>query len=287
MAVNAKTIIQNVIIGLIVAVALFSSIIILSYSAIKIIVISSILITSIIWLASRGRVKKVLKFLVLAIMIFAISFASVETYLFQNAGYPPTYSPSQPNVTLTMQTMLNASLSEIIQGIEQSPTFNLLKIEHGNLILESIGLNPIGITAGISVTYFIENTHSIARFASWNGRQYKVSISQLIGQPFSEKYRSAQTVEDTLKQIDTLGLNWLYNEALEIAQNRTAGLPTIDSLSISLTYEGYRDYQGITLQLIGSHQTVMPDDSIRGNSVLIASFQPDGTLIYMSQPPQS
>jgi hypothetical protein len=281
MAVNAKTIIQNILIGIIVAVALFSSILILSYSVIKIIVIPAILITGLIWLVSRGKIKRVLKFLVLFTMIFAISFASIEAYLFQNAGYPPV--PSQPDVTVSMQTMLNASLTEIVRGIEQGPTFSLLRLEHANLIFESIGLNPIGIAGGISVNYFIEDTHSIARFASWDGRQYKVTISRLIGQPFSEKYQSMQTAEETLMQIDSLGLQWFYDQALDLAQNRTVDLPTVDSLSISLTYESYRDYHGITVQLIGSHQTVMPDNTIRGSGILIASFQPDGTLLYMSQ----
>jgi hypothetical protein len=59
-----------------------------------------------------------------------------RVYLFQNAVYPSTYSPSELNVTLTMQTVLNASLSEIIEGIEQSATFSLLKIEHGTMALE-------------------------------------------------------------------------------------------------------------------------------------------------------
>lgn len=284
MAANTKTIIQNVIIGLIVALALFSSIIILSNSIVKISVIAIILITGIIWLATHGKIKKALKISLIIVMLFAISFASAEAYLFQNAGYPPTYSPSQP--TLSMQTMLNASVTEIVQGIEQSPTFHLLKLEHKEITLESIGLNPIGVTGGIYVTYFIEDTHSIARFTSSGGHQYRLSISQLIGQPFSQKYPSTQTAQDTLMQIDTLGLNWFYNEALQIAQNRTSNLPTIDSLSISLTYESNSGYQGITIQLIGSHQTVLPNGSINGEGVLIADFQPDGTLIYMSRPTQ-
>ncbi len=284
MAVNAKTIIQNILIGLIVAIALFSSLIILSYSTIKIILISTILITALIWFVSHGRIKRALKFLVLSIMIFAISFAGTEAYLFQNAGYPPV--PSQSDVTVSMQTMLNVSLTEIVRGIEQSPTFSLLRLEHGTLIFESIGINPIGIAGGISVSYFIEDTHSIARFSCWDGGQYRVSISHLIGQPFSEEYGSTQTSGETLIQIDALGLQWFYDQAIGLAQNRTADLPTVDSLSISLNYEKYGDYQGITVQLIGSHQTVLPDGNIHGNGVLIASYQPDGTLLYMSQPPQ-
>jgi len=283
MAVNTKTVIQNIFIGLIVAAALFSSFIVLSYSVFKIVIVAAVLITAVMWLVLFGKPKRILKYIVLTVMIFAITFASVEVYLFQNSGYPPTYSPMKPNDTLSMQTMLNASLTEIIRGIEQSTSFRLLKLEHGNIIFESIGLNPIGI-GGIDVNYFIEDTHSYVRFTSSGDRQYHISISHLIGQPFSEKYSSMQTVEQTLTQIDALSLQGFYNKALQIAQNRTSDLPTIDSLSISISYEGYRDYQGITLQMLGHHETVLPDGSINGKGVLIADFQPDGTLLYMSQP---
>jgi hypothetical protein len=283
MAVNTKTVIQNIFIGLIVAAALFSSFIVLSYSVFKIVIVAAVLITAVMWLVLFGKPKRILKYIVLTVMIFAITFASVEVYLFQNSGYPPTYSSMKPNDTLSMQTMLNASLTEIIRGIEQSTSFRLLKLEHGNIIFESIGLNPIGI-GGIDFNYFIEDTHSYVRFTSSGGRQYHISISQLIGQPFSEKYSSMQTVEQTLTQIDALSLQGFYDKALQIAQNRTSDLPTIDSLSISISYEGYRDYQGITLQMLGHHETVLPNGSINGKGVLIADFQPDGTLLYMSQP---
>lgn len=284
MAANTKTVIQNIFIGLIVAAALFSSLIVLSYSVFKIVIVAAVLITAVMWFVLFGKPKRILKYIVLTVMIFAISFASVETYLFQNSGYPPTNSPTQPNDTLSMQTMLNASLAEIVRGIEQSAAFSLLKLEHGNLFFESVGLNPIGITRGIDVKYFIEDIHSYVRFTSWGGRQYHVSISRLIGQPFSEKYSSTQTVEEALMQIDALSLQGFYDKALQIAQNRTSDLPTIDSLSISISYEGYRGYQGITLQMRGTHETVLPDGSINGRGVLIADFQPDGTLIYMSRP---
>lgn len=286
MAVNTKTLIQNIFIGLIVAAALFSSLIVLSYSMFKIVIVAAVLITAAMWLVLFGKPKRILKYIVLTVMIFAISFASVEAYLFQNSGLPPTYLPTQPNETLSTQTMLNASLTEIIGDIEQSATFSLLKLEHRNMIFESVGLNPFGITGGIDVKYFIEDTHSYVQFTSWGGRQYHVSISHLVGQPFSEKYSSMQTVEQTLMQIDALSLQGFYDKALQIAQNRTSNLPTIDSLSISISYESYRDYQGLTLQLLGNHETVLPGGNINGESVLIADFQPDGTLLYMSQPTQ-
>jgi hypothetical protein len=85
----------------------------------------------------------------------------------------------------------------------------------------------------------------------------------------------ALTAKEAFAQIDALGLQWFYNRALEIAQNRTGGVPKIDALSFTMTYESNGNYEGITLLLIGS---------LNGGSTLIADFEPNGTLIYMSQP---
>ena len=100
----------------------------------------------------------------------------------------------------------------------------------------------------------------------------------------SQQYPSNQTADMALKRIDALGLNWFYNQALEIAQNRTANLPTIDSVDITITFGGAGSYQGLTLQLIGYHQTILPNGGISGDGVLISEFEPNGTLLYMSKP---
>ena len=76
-------------------------------------------------------------------MIFTISFTAVEGYLLWNGGYPTTYTPTQPTVTLNLQKMLNASVEQIVQSAEDSQTFTLLKLEHGsNLTFESMNLSP-------------------------------------------------------------------------------------------------------------------------------------------------
>jgi len=281
---SARAVFINIIVGFLVVTGLFCSVLLLSSSWIKLLIIALALTGGLLWLVSRTRLRSIFKYVVVLIMIFAISFTSLEAYFFQNSGYPITYSPTKSNSSLSMQTILNASLTEIVAGIEQSAAFSLLKLEHGNIILESIGLNPIGVTEGIEVRFFIEDVHAYAQFTSWGGHQYHVSISQLIGQPFSEKYSSMQTVQEPLMQIDALNLQGFYDKALQIAQNRTLDLPTIDSLSISISYESHGEYQGMTLQMLGYHETVLPDGRINGNGVLIADFKPDGTLIYMTKP---
>jgi hypothetical protein len=286
LAVDKKAALQSIIIGLLVAVGLFFSVLLLSNSWIKFFAIGAFLVSGISWLLSRGSLKKALKYLVVAIMIFAISFTSYESYLFWNAGYPPTYSPSEPKTSLSLQGMLNASLTQTLQDIEQSTTFSLLKLEHGDKIMfESMNLMPSNGPGGyISVDFLTENSNAYFHFYSANGHQYILQKTSYAGRLASQLYPSNQTADETFRQIDSLGLSWFYNRALEIAQNRTTNLPSVDSLTLSITYEEHGNYQGITLQLSGFHQTVLEDGSIHGEGIIIADFQPDGTLIYMTQP---
>jgi hypothetical protein len=286
LAVDKKAALQSIIIGLLVAVGLFFSVLLLSNSWIKFFAIGAFLVGGISWLVTHGSLKKTLKYLVVAIMIFAISFTSYESYLFRNAGYPPTYTPSEPKTSLSLQGMLNASLTQILQNIEQSPTFSLLKLEHGDKIaFESMRLMPSNGPGGyISVDFLTDNSNAYFHFYSGNGHQYFLEKTSYIGPLVSQLFPSNQTVEETFRQIDFLGISWFYNRALEIAQNRTTNLPSVDSLTLSITYEEHGTYQGITLQLSGFHQTILEDGSIHGEGIIIADFQPDGTLIYMTQP---
>ena len=223
-------------------------------------------------------------------MIFTISFTAVEGYLLWNGGYPTTYTPTQPTVTLNLQKMLNASVEQIVQSAEDSQTFALLKLEHGsNLTFESMNLSPSnGYLSGgyISVDFASSSGNRYFHCYSADGHQYIILVSTYNGELISQQ-PSQQTVDAALKQIDALGLNWFYNQALEIAQNRTLNLPSIDSVVITLALdEGFGGYPGLSLQLTGFHQTVQPNGSINGDGVLISEFQPNGTLIYMSNPPK-
>jgi hypothetical protein len=286
LAVDKKAALQSIIIGLLVAFGLFFSVLLLSNSWIKFFVIGAFLVSGLSWLLSHGSLKKALKYLVVAIMIFAISLTSFESYLFWNAGYPPTFTQSEPKISLSLQEMLNASLTQIVQNIEQSPTFSLLKIEHGDKIaFESIMLMPSnGPGADIRVDFLTENSNAYFHFYSSKGHQYILQKTSYTGPLVSQLYPSNQTADETFRQIDSLGLSWFYNRALEIAQNRTTNLPSVDFVTLSITFEEHGSYQGITLQLSGFHQTVSEDGSLHGEGIIIADFQPDGTLLYMTQP---
>jgi hypothetical protein len=282
---KTRAIFQNLIVAFLVFVGLFCSVLLLSNSWIKIALIGLALVTGVLWLVSRGKLRSALKLVFVAVMIFSISFTAVESYLFWNGGYPATYSTTEPQVTLSMQKMLNSSVEQIVQSAEKSQTLSLLKLEHGgNITFESLNLSPARWVGGyIGIDFASKTNNAYFRFYSSDGHQYIVEPSTYGGQLMSQLYPSNQTADMALKRIDALGLNWFYNQALEIAQ-RTANLPTIDSVDITITFGGAGSYQGLTLQLIGYHQTILPNGGISGDGVLISEFEPNGTLLYMSKP---
>ena len=210
-------------------------------------------------------------------MLSTVALAVAEGYLFRNTIYPPVYLRSERGANLSNEAVLNASLVEIVQGIEQSSAFALLKLEHsGEFTLESINLNMYG---NVRVLYSAEDKSRI-QFISSGDAPYSISVSPSSSKPFSQRYPSNQPTSHVLEQFDSLGIRWFYNTALEIANNRTENLPSIDDLTLELTFGEHRDYQGLSLLISGLHSS----DERHYGSVLITSFQPDGTLIYMSQP---
>jgi len=279
-SIDLKTVFQNIVIGLLVAPGLFFSILLLSYSWIKILVVSLILVCGVIWLVSHGNLKKALKYLVLSLMIFGICFTSFERYIFWNAGYPSTYNASIPSVTISYPSILNVSLTELVQSAEETNAFNLFKLGHsGEAPFESIALSTTFPGGRIEVTFYNEGASMGFGFISSGGYPYHASTIQWSGQPPSRIYSQQQTPEETLKQMDDLGLQWFYDRVYEMYQNRTGMNPNTSSLDVSTQWQEYNEYRGMILQMIGWQRT--------GNSIqdiFHAAFQPDGTLLYMNIP---
>ncbi len=236
----------------------------------------------------RPRVRRIIKNMLVPIMIFTLCLTAVQLFLFWNAGYPATYSPAEPDVTLSMQGLLNASAVKIVQRIETSATFALLKLEYGNdITFESMTLTPESNGNGgyVRVDFSTRENDVYVQFYSGNGHPYSLSVTPDNRQVMFQPYLSRQGIEQSLGEIDALGLNWFYNQAIATAQNRTANFPTIDSLTVNLTIgEASNNYEGIIVQIIGYHQTTDTNGGTPWEGVLISAFQPDGTLIYMTQP---
>jgi hypothetical protein len=136
-----KIVIQNLVLGFLILAGLFCSFLILNNSWIKFAFIGLILVGGLVWRYSHGNVRKAFKFFVVVVLIFSISFTAVEFDLFWNAGYPPTFATAQPGIALSNTTILNASLSQIVQDIERTPTYDLLKVQYGVTAAETIKLD--------------------------------------------------------------------------------------------------------------------------------------------------
>jgi hypothetical protein len=275
---NKYVIIKSILAAVMVVVGLCSTVIFLGNSWIKFGIIVLIVVMGVVWLVSHGLLRRTVKYVLFAVMIFSISFTAFEGYLLWNAGYPPTYS-SQSDVTISYPNILNASLIDVVQSVETSLTFKLLRLEYlGEVNIETITLDTGFRSGRVEVVLYQGSSKIGFRFSATGGESYRATIPRWYGTPLSQRYPQKQTLYETLQQIDKLGLQWYYDCAIGAYQNKTGVAPEINNLQISVQYECYEAYMGITLLMIGSYV----DSGGRGGGVFFANFQPDGTLNYIN-----
>jgi GGDEF domain-containing protein len=276
-SIDKKAIGKSTIIGILIAIGLFCSVVILSNSWIQLLVLGLTVVSGVVWLVSHGLVKRFFKYLILAVMIFSIFFTVVAGIVLLNAGYPPSLTPQQPGVTILYSNILNASLTKIIQSVENTPAFAFLVLEHpGKVIVEGILLDYFG-HGSIDIVLYQQASNLAFRFAASEGYPYHATVSNWGGTPFSLIYPSQQTDMDGLRQIDSLGLNSFYKSAIDAYQNKTGIPPNINTLSVAIQWESQGAYQGMTMLITGGYES-----NNTGHGVFFADFQPNGTLLYIS-----
>jgi hypothetical protein len=267
-----------------------AAIFLLSNSWIKYMLIGSALVLgfAILLSWSKTTIRRAVKFGLVGVMVFALCFSAFEGYLFWNSGYPPTYSQSIPDVTVTMTGLANLSVAEIVHNVEATPTFSLLELEHGSLAFDSMSVHPSGDMGGyIEVNFFSAADHTFFHFCSSKGHPYIMQQMTYSGQRLAEQSIGGP-VETSFSRIDEVGLYTFYRQALQLAQNRTSTMPSVDSLYIAIAFaQSTNVYGGLTVQLICSHETPDPKGGVYGHSFLISEFSPDGTLMYMPWPAQA
>ena len=135
-----KNSVATVLVTLGVVVAVFA----LSMSWIKIVVLGLTvgLGAAFLLLHGKHRLRRAVGFGLVGVMVFALCFTAFEGYLFWNSGYPPTYSQSIPDMTLSMTSFANLSVTELVHGVMVHPTFRLLELEHGSLAFDSMSMMP-------------------------------------------------------------------------------------------------------------------------------------------------
>jgi hypothetical protein len=269
---------KSLVAGVVVAVGLFSAVVLLGNSWIKLLVLTLIAVSSLAWWISHSNRKKVFKYLTIGVMIFAIILTATEGYLLTNVGQPPAFSPSQEGVTISYPNIFNASLTEIVQSVKNSPTFHFLSLEYLDTInFESMKLDTTFPGGRIEVVFYQKSNDLSFMFTCSNGYPYQASIIPWQGGSFSQMFTQEQMLEESLNEIDTLGLNWFYNSALEAYHNKTGVNPDINGLEISIQWANYGTYEGMTLQLVG-----IAMENNGGSGVFFSYFQSNGTLLYLS-----
>jgi len=243
----------------------------------------------------------VFKYLIVGGFIFAIFFAAFENYTFWNTGYPPTFNPSQPNITLSFENILAISTVDLVHGIKNTPAFALLTLEHGEPIVLSINLytyynsyerrvagefnslsrllaafnDPASPAGGLIEVHLSHTANCYSYFRSANGNPYNIKTSPWPGNTFY-LYTPSQVAE-SLQQIDVLGLQWFYGRAIEEYQNKTGTIPEINDLQVHIQCYDYKTYWGLALTIKGLHT-----NNDNSSSVFSTTFQPDGTILQNS-----
>jgi len=286
---------KNLFMAVMTAAGLFSAVIFLSNAWIKIVIIILIAIMSISWLVSHGLLRRTLKYMLLAVSIFSISFSAFEGYALWHTEYPPTFGTSQSGVTISYPHILDVSLIEVAQSVKNTLTFRLFMLEHpGETIIDIISLDTVDYMGGriefvlsqqSSNRFFNDGERNSISFSASNGEAYHVCDVPIISVddsafPVPQMPLHQQTSNEALQQIDALGLQWYYDRAMEVYQNKTGILPEITGLRISFSRYGYlgsgdMTYEGPILEILGSDDF---NNSPFGRNVFLASFQPDGTL---------
>ncbi|MCL2133933.1 MAG: hypothetical protein FWH37_00010 [Candidatus Bathyarchaeota archaeon] len=271
--------IKNIFMAVLMAGGLFSAIVFFNNSWIKTVIVALVIINGVAWLALHNLLKRIAKYTILAVMIFAISFSTFEGYMLWNAGDSPTFGISQSGVTLSYPTILNVSLTEIVQSVKNASTFSFLMLEYpGEVKIETMTLHTIFGGGGVEVVFCQESSKLGFRFSTSNGGSYHAAVTRWSGVPFSQMYPQQQISDDVLRQIDNLGLQWYYDYVVGIYQDKTGVVPEINDLQVSVQWDNCVNYQGISLLLMGSCENSELGQS--NNNVFIANFQPNGTLNY-------
>lgn len=258
------------------------SFICLSFSTIEIILIivtltfaSSVLLFK---RTSHKSINKLLKYCLIFILVFVVSFTGVEFYLFNTSGYPPTYVPQ-----LTYPNILNASLTQYLQSVEQSKSFRFLQAEHlGSITFSGLILRTSG-SGWLMWTFHAEDINVRITVGQDAGYPYYINPGNPFRNPvFPQNYPSAQNIRESFEQIDTLGLHWFHDRTIEVYQNKTGTKPVITNLGVDIAFNNQDNYEGITILLTAFNSSYDNFGNKVSPTVFRVEFQPNGTLLSTS-----
>jgi hypothetical protein len=133
-------------------------------------------------------------------------------------------------------------------------------------------------------TFHTRDTNSRITIGNNAGQPYYTNIDSLLSSVFPQQALPTrdfplQTIKESFRQIDSLGLNWFQNYAANIYENQTGTKPNIAALNVNVGFDNPNGYEGLTVFL--SARSLDYDN--RGTpiypAIFDAEFQPNGTLL--------
>jgi hypothetical protein len=255
------------------------------FSTLQVVLIVLALTLGVLWFISNRRVytgvTKVLRYCLIFILAFIVVFSGVQFYVFGTSGYPPTLATRD-----TYPHVVNTSLTQILQNVEQSENFRLLQFTHfGTLTFERLELHMYN-SSWLMWTFHTRDTNSRITIGNSAGHPYYTGVDTLLSSLFPRQALptrdfSLQTVRESFGQIDTLGLNWFKNYAINYYENHTGAKPEIAALNVDVGFSNTNGYEGLTILV--SARSLSQD--FRGTPVypgiFEAEFQSNGNLLSL------
>jgi hypothetical protein len=256
------------------------------FSTLSIILIMVTLAFAVSWVLfrriSHKNIIRFLKYALILILLFVVSFTSAGFYLFYTSGYPPTYVPE-----ITYPNILDASLTQYLESLQQSASFRFLQAEHfGSLAFAELTIRTSYSNAPegwFMWTFYAEDVKTKITVGETSGKPYFTdSFSPLSRTPFPQNLPSSQSVNQIFNQIDALGLRWYYNQAIEAIQNKTTTDPTVSELGVNIAFDSLDNYQGITIALTGFNVSYDNFGNKVYPTIFKATFETNGNILSVT-----
>jgi hypothetical protein len=229
--------------------------------------------------SSNKTIIKFFKYAFIALVLLGLIFSSLGLYLFNFAG------PIVPQVNYS--NILDASVTQYLETLEQSASFHFLQAEHlGTIAFEDLSVHSSYSNApgGLEWRFYVGDINTEVTIGQSGGKPYFYDVLPRSYLP-PQNYLSNEQITNSFKQIDSLGLRSFYDQAVGEYQNATGTKPTISVLTLEINFDSVGNYQGITLLITAQNtgqdnlgHTVYP-------GVFEVEFQPNGVILSANNHP--
>ncbi len=226
------------------------------------------------------KMTRIFKYVLVGTAIFVMVFSSLGIYLSNFSG------PIVPKVSFP--SFLNASLTPYIQDLEQSTAFRFLQAEHfGTLSFEYFNVHTIYSNApgGVEWGFYAGDVDGLFIIGQSGGLPYSYDLVDVYGASPLKGYPSNQEFIKSFNEIDSLGLNWFYNQCVSEYQNATGSKPIITDLTISVIFDIFGNYHGPTLIMGGLKAGLDNFGNKIYPAVFEVNFQPNGNILLSNNSP--